>query len=117
MKKLALSMLPVFALTVACGEEPAPEPAPVETATPEPEPTPSLPAPDQTLFSAKLAESCPSLKPVNTAVCKRAGMGSPDVVCEYGLGDDEYLRHKAVLTAGETDWALTDTDTVCKQGA
>ena len=115
MKKLALSLLPVFALTAACGEEPAAQPAPVET--PEPEPTPSLPAPDQALFSAKLAEACPSLDAVNTAVCKRAGMGSPDVVCEYGLGKDEYLRHKAVLTAGETDWTLTDTDTVCKQGA
>ena len=111
MKKIALSLLPVFALA-ACGEEPAPAPEPVETATPE-----TLPAPDQELFSSKLAEACPRLKPVNTAVCKRAGLGSEDVICEYGLGDDEYLRNKATMTAVDGAWTITDTETVCAAGA
>ena len=116
MKKIALSLLPVFALA-ACGEEaPAPAPEPVETATPEPE-VPALPAPDQALFTELHAAACPNAKPVNTAVCRRAGMGSDDVICEYGLGDDEYLRNKAILSAGESEWTLNDTETVCATGA
>ncbi len=116
MNKLTLTLIALPAIALAsCGEEPAPEPAPVETATPEPIQTMS--APDQALFSEKLAEACPALKPVNTAVCRRAGIGSTKVVCEYGLGDDEYLRHKATITPVEGEWALSDTETVCAQGA
>jgi hypothetical protein len=109
-------LIPALALALAaCGEEPAP--APVETPVATPEPTPSLPAPSQASFTALLAEACPEAEPVNTAVCKRAGMGSPDVVCEYGLGDDEFLRNTAVLTAGEGEWTLKDPATVCAAGA
>ena len=61
----------------------------------------------------KYAEACPDEEPINTAMCKRAGMGSPDVVCEFGLGDDEYLRNKATLTAGEGEWTFADPENVC----
>ena len=115
MKKIILPLLPVFALA-ACGEEPAPVPEPVETTAPEPV-EPALPAPNQEIFSTVFAASCPNAKPVNTAACRRAGMGSEDVICEYGLGDDEYLRNKATLTAGDGEWVLTDTETVCAAGA
>ncbi|SMQ59582.1 hypothetical protein SAMN06297468_0305 [Altererythrobacter xiamenensis] len=115
MKKIALSLLPFTVLMAACGEEPAPEPAPAETVAPEP--IESLPAPDQELFATLHAAACPEAKPVNTAVCRRAGMGSEDVICEYGLGDDEYLRNTATLTAGDGEWVLTDTETVCAAGA
>ena len=109
MKKFTF-LLPV-ALLAACGQEPAP--APTAEPTPEPAPTASLPAPDQALFSEKYAEACPDAEAVNTASCRRAGMGSPDVVCEFGLGDDEYLRNQATLTASEGDWAFADTENVC----
>lgn len=115
MKKIALSLLPFTVLMAACGEEPTPEPAPAETVAPEP--IESLPAPDQELFATLHAAACPEAKPVNTAVCRRAGMGSEDVICEYGLGDDEYLRNTAILTAGDGEWVLTDTETVCAAGA
>jgi len=110
-KKIAL-LLPVLILA-ACGQEPAPEPAP--TQTPAAPATPSLPAPDQELLTGMLAEACPELEPVNTAACKRAGFGSTDVICEYGLGEDEYLRNKATLTAGEGEWVLADPENVCAQ--
>ncbi|WP_246034423.1 hypothetical protein [Qipengyuania marisflavi] len=109
MNKLTL-LLPIFALA-ACGQEPAPEPVPTTT----PEPVKTLPAPNQASFSALLGEACPSAEKVNTAVCKRAGMGSKDVVCEFGLGEDTYLRHKATLTAGEDAWTLADADAVCAE--
>jgi hypothetical protein len=103
--------LAALALLAACGEEPAEQPAPAEVVTPEPIET--LPAPDQALFTAKYAEACPEEEAVNTAVCRRAGMGSPDVVCEFGLGDDEYLRNEATLTAGEGEWTFADPENVC----
>ena len=115
MKKIALALLPVLALA-ACGEEPAPAPQPTETAVAEPE-VPALPAPDEGVFAATIAKACPSAKPVSTSVCKRAGFGSSDVICNYGLGEDEYLRHSATLTPGDGEWTVVDTETVCAQGA
>ena len=117
MKKIALSLLPIMALA-ACGEEPvpAPEPTPTETAVAEPE-EPALPAPDEAVFAETFAKACPAAKPVNHSVCKRAGFGSDNFVCEYGLGDDEYLRHKATMTPGDGEWAVDNSETVCAQGA
>ena len=114
MKKLPLLLLPVFVLA-ACGEEPAPAPAPTETATPEVVES-ELPAPDEAVFQAAFAAACPSAKPVSQSICKR-GLGSEDVLCEYGLGDDEYFRHKATLTPGDDEWTVADPETICAQGA
>ena len=85
------------------------------TAVPAPAATSSLPAPDQALFGELFAKACPEAEKVNTAVCKRAGFGSTDVACEYGLGEDKYLRDKATLTPGEGVWTLKDPEAICKQ--
>ncbi|WP_337191008.1 hypothetical protein [Qipengyuania vulgaris] len=112
MKKLAL-LLPMFALA-ACGEEPAPEPAATEVAAPEPEST--LPPPDQDFFKTTFAETCEGAEPVNEAVCRRA-MGADTVLCEFSLGEDEYLRHEATLAANEdkTGWMLEDSEALCAE--
>ena len=113
MKKLAL-LLPLALLT-ACGEEPAP--APVETAAAAPKPVNTLPAPDQETFTQVFGDACEGAEPVNTAVCKRAGLGSEDVICEFGLGEDTYLRHEATITANEdsTAWVLADPAKICAE--
>ena len=100
-----------LALLAACGEEPAPEAAPTQAEAPEAIDT--LPAPDQAFFTEKYAEACPEEEAVNTAVCRRAGLGSPDVICEFGLGEDEYLRNEATLTEGEGEWTFADPENVC----
>jgi len=112
-KQIAL-LLPL-ALLAACGQEAEDAPAAAETVAATPEPVSTLPAPTQETFSAAFGEACKGAKPVKIAVCKRAGMGSKDVVCEFGLGDDEYLRNKATLTANEDNsgWVLSDPTTVC----
>ena len=117
MKKLALALLPAFALA-ACSEEPAPapQPTPTETVAAIPE-EPALPAPDATIFAETFAKACPAAKAVSTSACKRAGFGSEDVICQYGLGKDEYLRHSATLTPGDGEWTVADPETVCAQGA
>ncbi len=111
LKKFAL-LLPVLALA-ACGEEPAPEP--VETpmvAAPEID----LPAPDQDLFKATFAETCEGAEPVNQAVCRRA-MGADTVACEFGLGEDEFLRHDARLAVNEAGdgWMLDNAEAICAE--
>lgn len=112
MKKIAF-LLPLFALA-ACSAEPADEPAAeATTAAPVPVATSSLPAPDQALFTGLFAEACPNAKPVKTAVCRRVGMGSSEVNCEFGLGEDEYLRNKATLVAGKSAWTLKDPEAIC----
>jgi hypothetical protein len=110
-KKIAL-LLPLFVLA-SCSGEPAAEPTPAAS-TPAPAATPSLPAPDQALFSELFAKACPEAEKVNTAVCKRAGFGSSEVLCEYGLGEDKYLRDKATLAPADGAWAIQDAEAVCK---
>ncbi len=111
MNKLALTLPLAIALLTACGEEPAPEAAATQAVAPEAIDT--LPAPDQALFTEKYAEACPEEEAVNTAVCRRAGLGSPNVICEFGLGEDEYLRNEATLIEGEGEWTLADPENVC----
>ena len=110
LNKLAFLFVPLFALA-ACGEEPAAEVAQTQVATPEPVTT--LPAPDQKLFTELYAEACPEAEPVSTAICRRAGIGSDEVFCEYGLGEDEYRRNDATLTPGDEQWTLADPENVC----
>ena len=113
---LPLLAIAPLALLAACGEEPAPEPAPT-TAAVEEAAEPSLPPPDEAVFSATFAKTCPDAEPVSTSICKRAGMGSPEVICEYGLGDDEYLRNETRMVEGETEWEIADPESTCAQGA
>lgn len=104
----------VFAFTLSgCGSDP--EPAPVAAPTEVAEVAPALPAPDQELFTELFAKTCPAAEAVSTAACKRAGLGSKNVICEFGLGEDDYLRHKATLEAGETEWTLAEPEALCAE--
>lgn len=100
-------------LLAGCGEEPAAQPVAVET--PVAPATPSLPAPDEEIFSTVFAAACPEAEPVAVSSCRSLGLGESDFTCEYGLGEDEVLRHDATLTPGEGEWTLVDPDTVCAQ--
>ena len=116
--KNALFVIPFFAATAllaSCGSE-SETPVPATPATAEPAAGPSLPAPDQETFTRIFAESCEGAEPVNTAVCKRA-MGADIVTCDYGLGEDTYLRHSAGITASEdgTEWVLADPAKICAE--
>ena len=113
MKKIAF-LLPLFALAACSGEPAAAPTAEATTAAPAPAATPSLPAPSQATFTEAFAKACPEAEKVNTAVCKRAGFGSSEVTCEYGLGEDKYLRDKATLAPVDGAWALKDAEAVCK---
>lgn len=107
-----LLALPLLLTLIACGEEPAPAPQPAPTATVA-SPTANLPPPALEVFSEVYAAACPDAPPVNVAVCRRAGLGSPEVVCEYGLGEDEYLRNRATLVAADGAWTLSNPAEVC----
>lgn len=110
-----IKFAPAFALLgilSACSGEP--EAQPTEAATQAaPAPTASLPAPTQELFTELYAAACPADEPVSTAACKRAGFGSEDVLCEFGLGEDEYLRNEATLTPADGAWTLADPENAC----
>jgi hypothetical protein len=115
MKTITLCLTALSALALAsCGSEPAEEAAPVEVAPAAPVAT--LPAPDEARFAQVFAASCEGAEPVSTSVCKRA-MGATEAICNFGLGEDEALRHKATLTANEvsTDWVLADPENICTE--
>ncbi|TCD06319.1 hypothetical protein EYB45_00855 [Erythrobacteraceae bacterium CFH 75059] len=109
------ALLPLLLIVGACGQEPAPAPQPTQPA--EPLATAGLPPPDEGVFRTVFAEACPSAERVSTALCRRAGLGSADVVCEYGLGNDEYRRNRATLTAADGAWNLNEPDRVCAANA
>ena len=113
--KTAFFLFPLIVLA-GCSSEPAPEPTPTATAT-APVGAPPLAAPDQALFTRLYAATCPDAEPVSTAVCKRAGFGSEEVTCEYGLGEDKYLRNKATLVPAEDEWAVKDGAAICTPAA
>ena len=104
------SLLPVLVLAACNDPEPEPVPAPTVAAPA----APALPAPDEELFSTLFAATCPAAEKVSVAVCKRA-MGADNAICEFGVGEDEYLRHKATLEAGEGEWAIADAEEFCAE--
>ena len=110
MKKL-IFLFPIVALA-ACQQEPVAEPVAAQTVAAVPE-GPSLPAPTPEVFAAAFAAACTKAEPVNISVCKRAGLGSTDAVCEFGLGDDEYLRNKATITPVDDAWTIANPETTC----
>jgi hypothetical protein len=113
----SLSALAPLALLLlaGCGEDPAAQPAETQAAAPVAPATPALPAPDEEIFAATFAAACPEAEPVATSSCRSMGLGETDFACEYGLGEDNVLRHDARLTPGEGEWTLVDPETVCTQ--
>ena len=109
MNKLAI-ILPIVALA-ACGQDPVPEPAPTVAAAPA---EPALPSPSLEVFAGVFAKTCPEAEKVATSVCKRA-MGSDEVLCEFGVGEDKALRHQATLTANAGEWTLANAEAVCAE--
>ena len=107
----------------ACSEAPAQEaegdsaPTSREIAAAIENAEPSLAPADRDTFAEKFAAACPSAKAVNKASCRAQGMGSRNFVCEYSLGDDEFMRHEGVLSAADGEYVLDNPEKVCAQGA
>jgi len=101
----------------ACSEEVAETSAPIEPTAVKAEVKPTLHPPDSEKFSGLFAEACPSAKTISTSMCRAQGMGSHDFTCEYGLGNDEYMRHEAILHEVEGKWEIENPESVCAQGA
>ncbi|MEM7690210.1 MAG: hypothetical protein AAF291_14420 [Pseudomonadota bacterium] len=117
-----LLLLAPLALTLGACSESAPEEAEDKAPTAREvqaaiDKGTKLAPPDRDVFAEKFAAACPSQEKVNKALCRAQGMGSHDFTCEYGLGDDDYLRHEGVLSEVEGEYVLQDPDTVCAQGA
>jgi len=118
MKTVILLAATAATLVLGACSEPSAQPTPAETPVAAVEPTePALPAPTQEIFSETFAAACPEAKTVAIASCRSLGLGETDFLCEYGLGNDEHLRHKATLTPGDGEWTLADPETTCAQGA
>ena len=114
MKTIAL-ILPLLALS-ACGSEPAPQPAPTATAAPAPL-KPSLPPPDQAAFSDVFAKACPKAEKVAIASCRAEGMGATSFICQYGLGNDKYLRNDATISQHDGAYVLDNPEQTCVRDA
>jgi hypothetical protein len=105
----------VFALAACNSEEPAaPEPVQAQVVMPV---KPTMPAPDEELFAAAYAEACGKTQPVSGSMCKSRGFGQEGFVCDYGLGDDEYLRNKTTIVPVEGKWALAEPEKTCAADA
>ena len=88
----------------ACGEEPAAQTAPEQVVTPEPIGNAARARP-----GVAFGQVCRSLPRRGTGQhrgLQARRLGSARCRAEFGLGDDEYLRNKATLTAGEGEWTL-----------
>jgi len=120
MIRTLLICLPALALA-ACGDAPAKEgpkrPTANEMKAALEKEGPKLAPPTRDLFAEKFAAACPDKKSVNNALCKAQGMGSHDFTCEYGLGDDEYMRFEGVLSEVDGEYQLLNPETVCAQEA
>lgn len=117
MIRIAVILAPLSLVVAACSEEVAEAPAPVETTAVQEEVGPTLHPPDRDKFAERFAAACPSAQEISTAMCRAQGMGSHDFTCEYGLGDDEYMRHEAVLHEVDGEWEVENPEEVCAQGA
>jgi len=105
-----------LAALAACNSPEAAEPAPVETpAVAAPEPT--MAPPNEETFAAAFAEACTEAPKVSTSLCRSAGFGKEGFICEYGLGDDEYRRHRATVVPGDGKWTLAEPEKICAADA
>ena len=105
----------VFALA-ACNSEAPVEPEAVQAQVALPI-KPSMPAPDEELFAATYAEACGESQPVSGSLCKSQGFGKEGFVCEYGFGDDEYLRNETIIVPVEGKWTLAEPEKTCAADA
>jgi len=113
--KVVFACAAVFALA-ACNSEAPVEPDSVQAQVVMPI-EPSISAPNEELFAAAYAEACGDAQPVNTSICKSQGLGKEGFVCEYGLGNDEYLRNDAIILPVEGKWALAEPEKTCAADA
>ena len=112
---LVACIAPTLLLT-ACGDNDAAPEAAAATQPAAPA-EPSLPPPDEAVFATAFAQACPEAEKVSQSICKANGLERDSFSCEYGLGEDEYMRYDAQLEAGVDAWAVADPETVCAQGA
>ena len=114
----AFLAVPFLLVLAACGE--TGEDAEIDMTAPAEVPaaleSDGLSPPDGEVFEAAFAEACPDALPVSTSLCKATGMGAESFLCEYGLGEDEYMRYSATLVESEESWVVSDPAAICAQG-